>query len=778
MRYCENNTVELPNGPRKLIGAGRLTRPEVARQAIGENGRPESARIRSILLCSNMNRWRGVTWLKIESLNCGGEVDVPRRNSSKPCARTVAMTWTRQKEKLLRFNRTVKGFGYAMSSSTTNVCFNSNCKEALLTWRSGWRRRTGEYADLCDRCASAYEDGKFCETFHLNASGWRCCESCGKTPNPAWPPPPLHFLPSQPERMKDLSVKTWSSIAGSGPVPWRQAASLFNSSDIQSNAHLRMPFEIDVSGGIDRYRVCDRLSTAPPEMKQEHSYERLIAGKLRLGPSETLQNGNTGHDVREQPYPFVNDIKPIFPKNDSSSSNLNLATASSSKIEADDAHLSSILSEPPSISIPVGKQGCIHSGVDLCGEPQMRSGKTRDCQGRNQLLPRYRPQITDEELQQISGEYPMAAGLMLEPEGKLVMGGRKSLVVPSSDQVDEVTIIGSEASTLREGSARNKSGDVVSVNGHTKEKILEDKPSIHSMRKNSSFGAKSKRPRIETEDVIELKITWKEAQGLMRTPAKIVPSIVVVEGCEFEEFEGACIRSLCSFAEELTKEQLEQMLPTTNKDPSKKEEITERDTDLFVALEGLDTVANLAIQGEREGLPASSENRTKHPRHKPGCTCIVCLQPPSGQGSKHEQSCDCVVCSSLKRRFKTLMERREKKQMEKEAEFSSQNLQCQQLPENSSLNQEEASKSGYLDEPNGGKSSTSPLKAQIDLNIQPEREEDLSPGSDSVGPMKIFRQQRSLGSDVIGNLVVQQDGIGGVNFISCMALDGGHHKTS
>ncbi|KAK6124420.1 hypothetical protein DH2020_041840 [Rehmannia glutinosa] len=810
-----------------------------------------------------------------------------------------------------------------MSSSTTNVCFNSNCQEALLTWRSGWRRRTGEYADLCDRCASAYEDGKFCETFHLNASGWRCCESCGKTPNPAWPPPPLHFLPSQPERMKDLSVKTWSSIAG--------------------------------SGGIDRYRVCDRLSTAPPEMKQEHSYERLIAGKLRLGPSETLQNGNTGHDVREQPYPFVNDIKPIFPKNDSSSSNLNLATASSSKIEADDAHLSSILSEPPSISIPVGKQGCIHSGVDLCGEPQMLSGKTRDCRGRNQLLPRYRPRITDEELQQISGEYPMAAGLIsktvitplfekmlsasdagrigrlvlpkkcaeayfppitqpeglplkvrdvkgkdwvfqfrywpnnnsrmyvlegitpciqsmqlqagdvvyhqglfsgaaidvsyhflflltspawLEPEGKLVMGGRKSLVVPSSDQVDEVTIIGSEASTLREGSARNKSGDVVSVNGHTKEKILEDKPSIHSKRKNSSFGAKSKRPRIETEDVIELKITWKEAQGLMRTPAKIVPSIVVVEGCEFEEFErqkgplsveSANESVVCGLLDKHAKVSYPSQLPNrfdlilsqeaapvigrptipsidhfgtalsgvkclpmlfflqdgsvrrmcgTLTDPSKKEEITERDTDLFVALEGLDTLANLAIQGEREGLPASSENRTKHPRHKPGCTCIVCLQPPSGQGSKHEQSCDCVVCSSLKRRFKTLMERREKKQMEKEAEFSSQNLQCQQLPENSSLNQEEVSKSGYLDEPNGAKSSSSPLKGQIDLNIQPEREDDLSPGSDSAGPMKIFRQQRSLGSDVIGNLVVQQDGIGGVNFISCMALDGGHHKTS
>lgn len=31
----------------------------------------------------------------------------------------------------------------------------------------------------CDS-SSVYEEGRFCETFHLNASGWRCCETCGK----------------------------------------------------------------------------------------------------------------------------------------------------------------------------------------------------------------------------------------------------------------------------------------------------------------------------------------------------------------------------------------------------------------------------------------------------------------------------------------------------------------------------------------------------------------------------------------------------------------------
>lgn len=114
-----------------------------------------------------------------------------------------------------------------------------------------------------------------------------------QTPNPAWPPP-LHFLPSQPERMKDLSIKSWSRIAGSGPVPWRQAPSLFNSSSIQANVQLRMP---DVFGGIERYSLHERLSMASPENKQERPYERLANGKLRLGLSETIQNGNIGNFI-------------------------------------------------------------------------------------------------------------------------------------------------------------------------------------------------------------------------------------------------------------------------------------------------------------------------------------------------------------------------------------------------------------------------------------------------------------------------------------------------
>ncbi|CAI9088592.1 OLC1v1022968C1 [Oldenlandia corymbosa var. corymbosa] len=47
-------------------------------------------------------------------------------------------------------------------------------------FRNGWRLRSGDFAQLCPRCASIYEDGKFCDTFHSGHEGWRDCESCGR----------------------------------------------------------------------------------------------------------------------------------------------------------------------------------------------------------------------------------------------------------------------------------------------------------------------------------------------------------------------------------------------------------------------------------------------------------------------------------------------------------------------------------------------------------------------------------------------------------------------
>lgn len=86
---------------------------------------------------------------------------------------------------------------------------------------------------------------------------------------------------------------------------------------------------------------------------------------------------------------------------------------------------------------------------------------------------------------------------------------------------------------------------------------------------------------------------------------------------------------------------------------------------------GLDALASAAILGDN--LADSGEQSvgatTRHPRHRPGCTCIVCIQPPSGKG-KHKPTCTCNVCLTVKRRFKTLMMRKKKRLSDREEETS------------------------------------------------------------------------------------------------------------
>ncbi|KAJ7948590.1 B3 domain-containing protein [Quillaja saponaria] len=70
------------------------------------------------------------------------------------------------------------GGGAAASSSTIKTCFH--CKTETAQFRKGWKLRSGGFAELCDQCGDAFERGTFCETFHLDSDGWRDCAFCRK----------------------------------------------------------------------------------------------------------------------------------------------------------------------------------------------------------------------------------------------------------------------------------------------------------------------------------------------------------------------------------------------------------------------------------------------------------------------------------------------------------------------------------------------------------------------------------------------------------------------
>jgi hypothetical protein len=167
---------------------------------------------------------------------------------------------------------------------------------------------------------------------------------------------------------------------------------------------------------------------------------------------------------------------------------------------------------------------------------------------------------------------------------------------------------------------------------------------------------------------------------------------------------------------------------------------------------GLDALANAAILGDSVGEPGtpSVATTTKHPRHRPGCTCIVCIQPPSGKG-KHKPTCTCNVCMTVKRRFKTLMMRKKKRQSEREAEIAQRNQHTwgsrdeAEVDSNSRQHasshidpSENETRSGNELESKSPSKLAETGKGQLDLNCHPQREEELQMGSKRVSMMGLL----------------------------------------
>lgn len=309
----------------------------------------------------------------------------------------------------------------------------------------------------------------------------------------------------------------------------------------------------------------------------------------------------------------------------------------------------------------------------------------------------------------------------IDPGGKLVMGFRKAANSDTQTPKGGKDLLGnalSEHFGLPDGNISRSRDENHGVranenSGHQLAMNAEKK-------KTRNIGSKSKRLLMHSVDALELRLTWEEAQDLLRPPPSVRPSIVTIEDHEFEEYDEPPVfgkrtifgawpsgeqeqwaqcddcskwrrlpvdvllpskwtcsdnvwdssRCACSAPEEIGPKELENILKVGT--DLKKTKVQEGPK---VAPEpeptGLDALASAAVLGDKMGDVGESSvgATTKHPRHRPGCTCIVCIQPPSGKG-KHKANCTCNVCLTVKRRFKTLMLRKKKRQSEREAEIS------------------------------------------------------------------------------------------------------------
>jgi hypothetical protein len=65
-----------------------------------------------------------------------------------------------------------------------------------------------------------------------------------------------------------------------------------------------------------------------------------------------------------------------------------------------------------------------------------------------------------------------------------------------------------------------------------------DEGSLQFLQKRSrNIGSKSRRFLMDAEDAMELKLTWEEAQELLRPAPSAKPTIVMIEDYEFEEYD-------------------------------------------------------------------------------------------------------------------------------------------------------------------------------------------------------------------------------------------------
>ncbi|KAL8253121.1 hypothetical protein R6Q59_036814 [Mikania micrantha] len=338
----------------------------------------------------------------------------------------------------------------------------------------------------------------------------------------------------------------------------------------------------------------------------------------------------------------------------------------------------------------------------------------------------------------------------LDPGEKLVIGCRKA-AVPTDTQEGETDTINGVAGGSSDGignMAAKSMGHEAMANGDQKTLIQEKK-------KSRNIGLKNKRLLMHNKDALELKVTWEEAHELLRpspSPA-CKATISMIENYEIEEYDeppvfgkktlftvhasgpqeqwGQCDncfkwrklppdvllppkwtcsdnvsdpeRASCSAPHEICTKELESIFKL-GKD-FKKRKLAEGKVVEEQEPSGLDALATAAVFGEFGESSASAT--TRHPRHRPGCTCIVCIQPPSGKG-KHKPNCFCNVCLTVKRRFKTLMLRKKKREAEK----------LLVVVESGGIAINDLNGEGGESLGKGGK--------QLDLNCDPIKEEDIT----------------------------------------------------
>ncbi|KAK6145207.1 hypothetical protein DH2020_022027 [Rehmannia glutinosa] len=674
-------------------------------------------------------------------------------------------------------------------------CMNELCRATTSSeWKKARRNRL------------AYENSVFCESFHSEESGWRACRICGKM---------VHCGCIASRRLheymdfggvaciscaKRLEIRSMQAIQIPGDKP--------NSTFVSRNGnHDAQPIVVENRIDDDKFSTerllqltqaieVNDVTSALEQLKREESVlKNPESGKHLATPSLQCSSSAFVKSDNSRPKQVVKDMSESLAQ---PSLNFSLSTPLSTVqpfpggiAEGSEQSKGSfqhgqrprhIFAKPPKPS-PIAGSDTSKGAVSQTRVPRPPA----EGRGRNQLLPRYWPRITDQELQQLSGDLKSTIVPLFEKILSASDAGRIGrLVLPKAcaeayfptinNQKEPQTPVVPNGDSQGDTSFSGGTDNLLSNGGRGFDDSQKQHMSMSEKKKAKNI--KNKRLLMHNDEAVELRVTWEEAQELFRPSPSAEPTVVLVEDHEFEEFEEPPVfgkRTIFISQPSGEQEQLAQCdscskwrrLPVhallsanwTCSDNiwdsnrcscSAPEDINLRDPDFFRINKdykkqrisdskasregepsGLDALANAAVLGDNIGDIGeySVGPTTRHPRHRPGCTCIVCIQPPSGKG-KHEPTCKCNVCLTVKRRFKTLMLRKKKRQSEREAELA-QDKDKDKSPAKLALETEDITNHPEnemnldgnkmeLDETN---------KGNLDLNCDPHREDDILAGT-------------------------------------------------
>ncbi|KAL2488471.1 B3 domain-containing transcription repressor VAL1 [Forsythia ovata] len=416
-----------------------------------------------------------------------------------------------------------------------------------------------------------------------------------------------------------------------------------------------------------------------------------------------------------------------------------------------------------------------------------------------------------------------------DPGGQLVIGCRKAIT--NSDMQDSQTPALPHGDSPGETSLSGHADNLPSNGGKTSDDSVQRLPTP-ILEKKKMKNIKNKRLHMHNDDAMELRITWEEAQELFRPSPTSKPTVVLIEDHAFEEFEEPPIfgkrtiftsrisgeqeqlaqcdscskwrrlpahallsakwtcseniwdanRCSCSAPEDINPRDLDAFF-RVNKD-SKRRRIADNKASKDGEPSGLDALATAAVLGDNMGDMGESSVgvTTRHPRHRPGCSCIVCIQPPSGKG-KHQPTCKCNVCLTVRRRFKTLMMRKKKRQSEREAELLDQARD--KGPANVGLADEDIAGHALLRMiqtenaagPSGNQLELAEAnKGQLDLNCDPHHEDDMLEEAAGMSlttlinaaslPLDMYFGPNGLGPGLLPQAADESDGYGEGGLVS------------